>query len=91
MYLTPVIAVIVHKRRQLSADEIIVAYEKIQQISVTLLSINIKNALDIAIAHNIYAYDAYFLQTALAYHCPLLTLDKKNKAVAYTLNIIVLE
>jgi predicted nucleic acid-binding protein len=47
--------------------------------------------LAISVAHNIYAYDAYFLQTALAYDCPLLTLDKKMKFVANALNIKVLE
>jgi predicted nucleic acid-binding protein len=45
----------------------------------------------IATEHNIYAYDAYFLQTALAYDCPLLTLDKKNEISSTLLNIKVLE
>ena len=79
------------KRHQLSATEIILAYEKAQQIPVTLVKVNIIAALEIASAHNIYAYDAYFLQTALAHRCPLLTLDKKMKAVANALNITVLE
>lgn len=79
------------KRRQLSAQEITLAYERVQQIPVSLLKVNIKNALEIAITHNIYAYDTYFLQAALSHHCPLLTLDKKMKAVANALNITVLE
>lgn len=79
------------KRRQLSADEIILAYEKIQQIPVSLIEIDIKRALEIAVAHNIYAYDAYFLQAALAQDCPLLTLDRKMQTVANALNITVLE
>jgi predicted nucleic acid-binding protein len=79
------------KRRQLSAEESLLALEKTQQIPVELLKTNIKNALEIAITHNIYAYDAYFLQTVLAHHCPLLTLDKKMKDVANALSITVLE
>ncbi len=62
------------KRRQLSAEEMILAYKKVQQIPVTLVKVNITAALEIAAAHNIYAYDAYFLETALAHHCLLLTL-----------------
>ena len=79
------------KRRQLSAEEIILAFEKTQQIPVSLVKSNIKNSLEIAINYSIYAYDAYFLQTALAHHCPLLTLDKKMKLVANALNMTVLE
>ncbi len=39
---------------------------------------------------NIYAYDAYFIQTAKSLSCPLLTLDKKMKHVACELDIEVL-
>ena len=79
------------KRRQLSAEEIGLAFDKSQQIPALLLKADIKSALSISVAHNIYAYDAYFLQTALAYDCPLLTLDKKMQLVANALNIKVLE
>jgi predicted nucleic acid-binding protein len=78
------------KRHQLSAEESLLALDKVQLIPVKLLKVDIKSALEIAITHNIYAYDAYFLQTALAYNCPLLSLDKKMKSVANELNITVL-
>ncbi|EFK09913.1 toxin-antitoxin system, toxin component, PIN family [delta proteobacterium NaphS2] len=38
-----------------------------------------------------YAYDAYFLDCAIRHKAPLLTLDKKLKAAANTLNIDTLE
>jgi predicted nucleic acid-binding protein len=79
------------KRQQLTAKQIGLAFNKTQQIPVHLFKVDIENALMIATEHNIYAYDAYFLQTALAYDCPLLTLDKKMKSVATLLNIKVLE
>lgn len=79
------------KRHQLSAEESLLALRKTQLIPVELQKTDINSALKIAIAHNIYAYDAYFLQTALAYDCPLLSLDKKMKSVANQLNIVVLE
>ena len=40
---------------------------------------------------NMYAYDAYFLDCAIRHKAPLLTLDKKLKAAANTLNIDTLE
>jgi len=79
------------KRQQLTGKQIDLAFKRTQQIPVHLLKVNIENALTVATENNIYAYDAYFLQTALAYNCPLLTLDKKMKSVATFLNIEVLE
>lgn len=79
------------KRRQLSAEQIVLAFAETQKIPVNLVKTNIQSALEISINHNIYAYDAYFLQSALTYSCPLLTLDQKMKTVANVLNITVLE
>jgi predicted nucleic acid-binding protein len=55
------------------------------------MSIDIFQALKLAIDFNIYAYDAYFLQCAINQSCPLLTLDKGMKKVAKELNIKILE
>ena len=41
--------------------------------------------------NNIYAYDAYVLECALRHKAPLLTLDKKLKAVARELKIETME
>jgi predicted nucleic acid-binding protein len=41
------------KRRQLSAQEVVLAYEKAQKIPVTLVEVNIKAALELAATHNI--------------------------------------
>lgn len=41
--------------------------------------------------HNLYAYDAYFLDCAIRHKAPLLTLDRKLKAVADSLNLETLE
>jgi predicted nucleic acid-binding protein len=60
-------------------------------IPVRLVSIEIQQALELAIQFNIYAYDAYFLQCAISLSRPLLTLDKQMKQVATKLNIKVLE
>jgi predicted nucleic acid-binding protein len=48
-------------------------------------------ALKISKQTDIYAYDAYVLECAIKQRAPLLTLDKKLKAVAQELNVETLE
>lgn len=79
------------KRKKITRDEVFIALERIEGIPVRLVSVDIKQALEIALAYNIYAYDAYFLQCAKQLSSPLITLDKKMKQVAYDLKIKVLE
>jgi predicted nucleic acid-binding protein len=38
-----------------------------------------------------YAYDAYFLDCAIRYKTPLLTLDRKLKTAAQNLNVETME
>lgn len=79
------------KRKQLSAEEVITCFNFSSQIPVQLVDVDIVKALNIAIEHGIYAYDAYFLQCALQYRLPLLSLDRKMVQVAKQLNIKILE
>ena len=55
------------------------------------VSIDIPQALKLAIQFYIYAYDAYFLQCAKSLSRPIFTLDKQMKQVASELNIEILE
>ena len=79
------------KRKQLSHDEAFAVQERASFIPVRLVSVDIQQALKLALDFNIYAYDAYFLQCAKSLSRPLLTLDKRMKQVAAKLNIEVLE
>ncbi len=79
------------KRKQITQKEALNAQKAINDIPVRLMSIDISQALKLAIDFNIYAYDAYFLQCAINQSCPLLTLDKGMKKVAKELNIKILE
>ena len=79
------------KRKQLTREEALAVFEASKSIRVRLLTVDIEKALRIALDHNIYAYDACFLQCALHLSCPLLTLDKRMKVVAHALDIQVLE
>ena len=79
------------KRKQITHDEALSTQKAASLIPVRLISIDIQQALKLAIEFRIYAYDAYFLQCARAMSCPLITLDKRMKQVATKLNIEVLE
>jgi len=79
------------KRKQIMHKEALQAQKSVNSIPVRLMSIDIAQALQLAIEFNIYAYDAYFLQCAINQSCPLLTLDKGMKKVAKQLNIKILE
>jgi len=55
------------------------------------LDIDIENALTIACKYTIYAYDAYYLETAYRLNLTLLTLDALMKKTALDLNVRILE
>ncbi len=69
---------------------ILPAWEATQRIPVQLVEVEMETALTLALANGIYAYDAYYLQCSLTYRRPLVTIDKKMKAVANKLGIRLL-
>ncbi|MCX7044775.1 MAG: type II toxin-antitoxin system VapC family toxin [Candidatus Sumerlaeota bacterium] len=75
------------KKGTLQPAEVELAWDAAQRIAVELLKVDVRSALNIAAAHNIYAYDAYYLECALRLHLPLLTLDGGMKYVARKLGI----
>ena len=79
------------KRKQLSHKEALAAYDAVSSIPVRLVSVDIQQALKLALEYNIYAYDAYFLQCAKQLSSPLITLDKRMKQVAREMKIELVE
>lgn len=79
------------KRRKLTQSEALEAEKSIRRIPVRLVSADIQGSLQLALEHDIYAYDAYFLHCARAFSCPLLTLDRRMEQVAGCLGIKILE
>lgn len=79
------------KKNTLKKEEVASAWEVVQHIPVDLRQTDIKSALNIAIKHNIYAYDAYFLECAENLRSPLLTLDFGMQRVAREIGITILE
>ena len=79
------------RRRRLTKAEALRVEKVIRNIPVRLMSADLRSSLRLALENGIYAYDAYFLQCALAFSCPLLTLDRRMQQVAARLGIQVLE
>ncbi|WP_286292552.1 type II toxin-antitoxin system VapC family toxin [Methylomarinovum tepidoasis] len=75
------------RRNRLTGDEALGVLECVRQIPVHLVPVDIDKALSLATEFNIYAYDAYFLQSAWRFSCPLLTLDKGMRRIADHLGV----
>jgi predicted nucleic acid-binding protein len=78
------------RRGKIDGEQAIRIWEITRMIPVELKPVDIRRALDIALAHRLYAYDAYFLECARRARAPLLTLDRKMRSVAVDqgLNIV---
>ena len=79
------------KRGSISKGEALAAEKAANLIPVRLVSIDVQQALELAIEYNIYAYDAYFLLCAKSLVQSLMSLDKRMKHIAQDLGIDVLE
>lgn len=79
------------KRKKLRPHQATDVWDVIRRIPVELVDVDIRAALGLAVQHDIYAYDAYFLQCALQLRCPLLTLDRAMRRVAGTLGVKLVE
>ena len=66
-------------------------YGEFLKIPLRFIEIDIEKALAIACKYTIYAYDAYYLETAYRLNLSLLTLDALMKKTALDLNIRILE
>jgi len=79
------------KRNKIELKQAQTAIKYYYKIPVRFTDVNLSNVLSIAHTHNIYAYDAYFIECAKNLNAPLLTLDKELKSVAEKLNIKTFE
>lgn len=80
-----------YRRKRLNAADVLRIWDFLMDIPVELKPIEVRSALDIVIDSRIYAYDAYFIECAKHWRCPLLTLDRKLEAVAVDNGIQILE
>ena len=61
-----------------------------QKIPIKLFENNLEDVLEIAWSYKIYAYDAFFLDTAQNLNLPLLTFDGEMRAIGKELGINIL-
>lgn len=79
------------KRRQVSASQALEAERRARRIPVRLVAVDVQASLQLALEQDIYAYDAYFLHCSKSFSGLLLTLDRRMKQVARSLNLRLLE
>jgi predicted nucleic acid-binding protein len=80
-----------YKRHRLNEDQITKSYKLFESLPLRLVKVDMIKALKLSCKYNIYAYDAYYLETAYRLKIPLLTLDGPMKSNGINMNIDVLE
>jgi predicted nucleic acid-binding protein len=81
----------IYRRHRLSELEVMSAYNDYLKMTLTKISVDITRALRIGIKHNIYAYDAYYLELAERMDLPLVTFDEQMARAAKEMGITVLQ
>jgi predicted nucleic acid-binding protein len=78
------------KRSRVTLEQVLQAIELYKAIPIRYVDVELESALEIAAQLNIYAYDAYLIQTARQYKLPLMTLDKNLRNYAEQKNVRVI-
>ena len=79
------------KRQRITHEQAQNIFSILNAIPLMLKRVNIEQAIKLSSQFNIYASDAYYLETAQRLHVPLLTLDQQMKSVGRKLNINLIE
>ena len=79
------------KQHRLSIEDAQRGLSIFQSIPIRYLAVDMENAVSMAHANGLYAYDAYFLDCAARHAAPLLTLDRPLKQIADKIGVEVLE
>ena len=79
------------KRKRVSLDEAQKGLLIFEAIPLRYIKPDFVNAVTISKQTNMYAYDAYFIDCAIRQKSPLLTLDRKLKIAAQSLNVTTME
>lgn len=79
------------KRDRLAVSESLAGLRIFETIPIQEVDVNLEEALELALKHQIYAYDAYYLTAAKNHRVPLLTLDGRMSDIARAEGINLLE
>jgi predicted nucleic acid-binding protein len=80
-----------YKRHRLNEEQIIKSYKLFESLPLRLVKVDMARALKLSYTYTIYAYDAYYLETAYRLKIPLLTLDGQMKNSRKDMKIDILE
>jgi predicted nucleic acid-binding protein len=72
-------------RNRMDADTVIILLKKFKELPIQYIQPIEETALSLAITHTITYYDAVYLELAIRFHSPLLTLDKRLEKIALPL------
>ena len=79
------------KRNRIDAKQIGRVLRAYERIPVRYVDVDLADALDLAVEHGIYAYDAYLIACARGQRCSVISLDKTLLRVARAASVRVLE
>ncbi|MDR1147742.1 MAG: type II toxin-antitoxin system VapC family toxin [Spirochaetaceae bacterium] len=80
-----------YKKHRLNEEQIVKSYELFETLPLRFVKVDMAKALKLSCKYSIYAYDAYYLETAYRLKLPLLTLDVLMKNTGKHINIDILE
>lgn len=78
------------KQRRIDVEDARKGLAIFDSIPLRYVQADMANAMSIAAGEGLYAYDAYFLDCAVRYRAPLLTLDRPLKRAAEGLGVKLL-
>lgn len=64
------------KRNRINREQVRVVLNAYEEIPIRFVEIDLSAAMEVAVDHNLYAYDAYILTCARENRCSLISLDK---------------
>ena len=70
------------KRKRLNIDQAMQGLKIFASIPIQEMAVSLHSAVQLSERHQIYAYDAYYLELARRSTSPLLTLDKRMAEIA---------
>jgi predicted nucleic acid-binding protein len=79
------------KRKRILIKEALRGVKIFKSIPIQSLEVDMPSVLKFCAHHNMYAYDAFYLDCARRHKAPLLTLDKKLQDIAHKEKIRILE
>jgi predicted nucleic acid-binding protein len=71
-------------------DKMLKIYQQFNRVRVKTVEVNIEKSLEIAWGYKIYAYDAFYLETAKRLNLPLLTFDGNMDRVGTLMGLTIL-